>query len=110
MTAQEYTDRERCRRDRCNAARRSQFADSDVPPPHIAADPDLAYAWALDRSVMTSETAKRRLRHLDWEMDRYGEKWSLTEIATTANDDTSNNRRPLPQPMSSVAAGVLRTV
>lgn len=47
---QEYADQEQCRRDSRNAACRSKFADSDVPPPHIAADPNLAYAWALDRS------------------------------------------------------------
>ena len=45
----------------------------------------------LDRSVTTSEMAKRRLRLLDGEMARYGEEWSLAEIAATANDDASND-------------------
>ena len=40
MTAQEYVDQEQRQRDRRNAARRTQFADSDVPPPHIEADPE----------------------------------------------------------------------
>nr|XP_040251995.1 serine/arginine repetitive matrix protein 1-like [Aegilops tauschii subsp. strangulata] len=85
------------------------FVDSDVPPPHIAVDPDLAYAWALDRSVTTSETAKRRLRRLNWEMARYGEDWSPAEIAAAVKDDASNDRRPLPQSTSSVATAALRT-
>ena len=58
MKTQEYTDREQRWRDRRNASHLSMFADSDVPPPHIAMDPDLAYAWALDLSVTTSEPAK----------------------------------------------------
>ena len=61
-------------------------------------NPDPAYAWALDRSVTTSGTAKHRLRRLDGEMARYGEEWSLTEIVVAAKDDASNDRRPLLQP------------
>ena len=64
----------------------------------------MAYAWALDRSVTKSEMAKRHLRLLDGEMARYGEEWSLAEIAAAAND-----RRPLPQPTSSMAVAALRT-
>lgn len=96
MTVQDYADRDQCRRDRHNAACRSQFADSDVPLPYIAADPDLVYAWALDRSVTTSDTAKRRLRRLNGKMARYNEEWSLIEIA--AEDDASNKRRLYPSP------------
>jgi hypothetical protein len=71
------------------------------------ADPDLAYAWALDHSLMTSETSKHRLRRRDGEMARYGEEWSLARIPATTNNDASNGRRPLPQPTSSVVAAAL---
>ena len=84
MPAQEYADSEKRCWDRRNVAHRSKFMDSDVPLPHIPADPDLAYAWALDRSVMTSETAKHRLRCVDGKMARYSDEWSLAVIAATA--------------------------
>ncbi|KAE8768115.1 hypothetical protein D1007_60449 [Hordeum vulgare] len=62
MTAQEYADREHCRWDRHKVTHWSMFTDSDVPPPHIATESDLAYAWALDRSVTTLQTDKFRVR------------------------------------------------
>jgi hypothetical protein len=68
----------------------------------------MAYAWALDRSVTMSGTAKRRLRRLDGEIARYGEEWSLAEMAAAAKDTASKDRRLLPQPTSSVAASALR--
>ena len=94
MTMQEHTDMEQYRRDRCNAWCQSKFADSDVRPPYIAADLNLAYAWALDRSVTTSEAAKHRPRHVKVEMARYGEKWSLAKIA--AANYASDASPPLP--------------
>ena len=39
----------------------------------------------------------------------YGKEWSITEIGGAAKDDASNDRHPLPQPTSSVAAAALRT-
>jgi hypothetical protein len=77
LTSQEYANRERRRRDRHKAAHRSEFADSDVPPPHIAADLELAYTWALDFSVTTTEMSKRRLRHVDGEMAEHGRQCRL---------------------------------
>ena len=42
------------RYDRRNADRRSAFAKSDVAPEWARNNPDLAAAWALDRSVITA--------------------------------------------------------
>ena len=88
--------------------RRSEFSDSEVPPPHIVVEP--THSWALDLFVATMEMRKHRLCHLDGEMARNGEEWSLAEI-TVANDASSKARRPLPPspPMSSVAAAALHT-
>ena len=74
MTAEEYVDWEQCRRDRRNTAYRSQFTDSDVPP--------LAYACALNRSVMTSYTPKRHLRCLDGEITKCDDELFLSETST----------------------------
>lgn len=60
-------------RDRRNAARWSEFTDSDVPLSHIMMEPDLAFAWAPDRSITTVELSKRCLHRLDGEMAKYGE-------------------------------------
>lgn len=73
-----YADRDRRRRDKHNPARRSKFADSDVPPPDITVDPDPAYAWALDHFMTTAKTSKHRVRRLDGEMTKYGKEWSLS--------------------------------
>ncbi|KAE8815964.1 hypothetical protein D1007_06501 [Hordeum vulgare] len=66
------TPTRKARRDTRNAARESKFVDSDVPPPHIAVDPNLAYAWALDRFVTTSETASTVSAASTREMAKYG--------------------------------------
>ena len=104
---QEYAEREWRRRDRRNAVCRSKFKDSDVQPPHIVADTDLTYTWALDRSMLTAETSKQRRCRLVGEMAKYSEVWSLSEIVV-ANAASSKARRPLPPPTSSLAAAALR--
>lgn len=71
ITAEEYADRERRRRDRPNTLRRSVFADSDVLSPHITTYLELAMAWALDRSKMAVETNKCYLCRLDEEISKY---------------------------------------
>lgn len=63
-TVVEYAHRERRRRDRCNATCQSEFVDSNIPPPHIAGDPELAYAWTR---------SNHRLRRGSDEMAKYGE-------------------------------------
>ena len=58
--------------------------------------------------MTTSETAKRRLCHLDIKMARYNEEWSIVDI-DAANDASSNDRHPLAKPMSLMAVVALRT-
>ena len=66
--------RRQARYDRRNAGRRSAFTKSDMAPEWVRNDPDLAAAWALDRSMTNTETAARRPCRLDGKLAKIGEE------------------------------------
>lgn len=45
---------------------------------------DLAEVWARDRPMTTAETSARRLRRLERELAKIGEKWSLSDTVVSA--------------------------
>ena len=79
-----------------------------MAPERVRNDPDLAAAWALDRSFTTAETAARRRRLLYDELAKIGEEWSLSDCSTNAGRGKAAARAP--QATSAVATTALRTV
>lgn len=67
------------------AAHRSAFAKSDEAQARVRDDPDLAEAWARDRSVTTAETAVRRRRRLNGELANIGEDRLLSDTFAAAD-------------------------
>ena len=79
-----------------------------MPPEWVPNDLDLAAAWALDRSVTTTETAARRRRRLDGELAKIGEEWSLSDYSANAGRGKTAARAP--KATSAVVAAALRIV
>ena len=73
-----------------------------MAPDWVRNDPDLAAAWALDRSVTTAETADRRCRRLDGKLTKIGEEWSLSDCSANAGRGKATARAS--KAMSAVAA------
>jgi hypothetical protein len=78
VSVAERAARQQVRYDRRNGGCRSAFAKMDVASEWVCNDPDLAAAWALDRSVTTAETALGRRHHLDGELAKIDKEWSLS--------------------------------
>ncbi|XBJ19861.1 hypothetical protein VPH35_010783 [Triticum aestivum] len=76
--------RQKARYDRRNTAHRFASSKSDAALEWVRNNPDLAMAWALDRSVTTAETAARRRRHLDSELAKISKEWSLSNYPAGA--------------------------
>lgn len=98
--------RQHARYDQRNAACHSMFAKSDTVSERVCKDPDLAAAWALDRSVTTAETATRPRRRLDGEFAKIGKEWFLSESSVNAGKSKAAARAP--QVLSALAAAALR--
>lgn len=65
-------------------------------------DSDLAAVWALDWFVTMAKMVARRRCHLDREVTKIDEEWSLSDTAVNAN------RPRAPLPGSTFAAVALR--
>lgn len=63
---------------------------------------------AHDRLVTTTETAARRMRHLDGELAKIGEEWPMSETAASANT-ACRSKGKTPRPSSALATADLRT-
>ncbi|KAE8817488.1 Importin subunit beta-1 [Hordeum vulgare] len=107
----ERTMQQHARYDGHNVGRRSAFAKTDMAPEWVCNDLDLAAAWALGCSLITTETGDMRLHRLDSELAKIGEQeWSLWLFSgCSANAGRYQTGARAPTATSSVVTSALRT-
>lgn len=74
----------------------SPFTKSDDAPKWVRTDPDLAAAWALDRSATSSETDVSRRCRVYSEIAKYEEEWSLSETSDAGKGKAVARSPPVP--------------